>query len=149
MIQLTLKLSLIAFLATLTISCGDSSNKQPNNHSSVFYGSWSNGLTTLNMDTSQIAIQYHGQCIYYYPAKFIDSVSVELIWSEEMDCKFDTKIDQDFGLSHSPEIGQPFAKYLLSDSKISAVYYYPKWIEKYSKEVIDGIYTDEYYRSVN
>ena len=142
---------LYVVLTILALSCQSTTEKEPTIDRSKkteisIYGIWTNGSTQLYIDSNEITIQYHGQCYYSYPANFNDPNSVELIWGGEPNCGFDNMTNKDFGLQEVPEIGKPFAKYLLSDTSLIADYYYLKWVDLYSEEVYDGVFTSQFYK---
>jgi len=117
-------------------------------YSNDFTGNWENGLVILHISEDQLNLEYHGQCMYSYPIRKINSNEFEMIWAREMDCKFDNGTDKTFGLKKVPEIGKPFAKYKLENNRLSAEYYYKDWVKKYSQEVQEEVFTPEYSRKI-
>jgi len=115
-------------------------------HSNDFTGNWQNGLVVFHISETAVNLEYHGQCMYSYPIKKINSNEFEMIWAREMDCSFDNGTDKTFGLKKVPEIGKPFAKYKLENNRLTAEYYYKDWVKKYSQEVQEEVFTPEYSR---
>lgn len=111
-----------------------------------FTGKWQNDMVVLNIGESSLAFEYHGQCVYFYPVKKISDTEFEMIWARDMDCKFDNGTRETFGLKKVPQIGKPFAKFILKDKTLYAEYYYKEWVEKYTKQVQDHVFTIKYVR---
>ncbi|WP_264551857.1 hypothetical protein [Flavobacterium sp. N2038] len=110
-----------------------------------FTGKWQNGMVSLNIGDRSLAFEYHGQCVYFYPVRKISDTEFEMIWSREMDCKFDNGTDNTFGLKNVPQIGKPFSKITLKNNTLHVQYYYKEWVEKYSAQIED-VFTTEYTR---
>jgi len=117
--------------------------------SNDFTGNWENGLVVLHISETAVNLEYHGQCMYSYPIKKINSNEFEMIWAREMDCSFNNGTDKTFGLKKVPEIGKPFAKYKLENNRLTAEYYYKDWVKKYSQEVQKEVFTPEYSRKID
>lgn len=111
--------------------------------SNDFTGKWQNGMVTLNVGKTSLAFEYHGQCTYYYPIRKISDSEFEMIWSNEMDCKFDNGTSETFGLKDVPQIGKPFSKITVRNNVLHVQYYYKEWVEKYSAKIED-VFTSEY-----
>ncbi|MCH5720090.1 hypothetical protein [Niabella hibiscisoli] len=109
-------------------------------------GSWENDLVRVDIGDETLTLWYHGQCVYFYPIRTIDSQTVEMIWARDMDCKFDNGTNQKFGLKQVPVQGQPFAKFTLRDNILYAHYYYDEWVRQYSKQVQSEVFTPSYSR---
>lgn len=109
-------------------------------------GSWENGFVRIDIEDEFVTIWYHTQCVYFYPARKINTQTVEMIWDRDMDCKFDNGTGQTFGLKKFPVKGQPFAKFTLRDDKVYADYYYKEWVQQYAKQIQDDVFTPTYSR---
>ncbi|WDF45831.1 hypothetical protein PQ459_13085 [Chryseobacterium sp. KACC 21268] len=109
-------------------------------------GNWSNAMVTLHIGDDGLAFEYHGQCMYFYPTRKISATEFEMIWSREMDCKFDNGTSKTFGLKNVPVIGKPFAKFILKDNVLQATYYYPEWVKRYTEKVQDNVFTEDYFK---
>lgn len=114
--------------------------------SSDFTGKWQNGMVSLNVGKTSLAFEYHGQCVYFYPIRKISDTEFEMIWSNEMDCKFDNGTSETFGLKDVPQIGKPFSKITLRNNVLHVKYYYKEWVAKYSAQIED-VFTSEYYKA--
>ncbi|MBD8347190.1 hypothetical protein [Dysgonomonas sp. HGC4] len=112
---------------------------------SSLFASWSNDIVNFSISEKRITFKYHGQCVYYYPVQVVNKQEVILIWSNNMDCKFDNGTSQTFGLKEHPIIGKPFARYTLEAGVLYTEYFYKEWIEKYREEVNEDIFTDLYF----
>lgn len=108
--------------------------------------SWENDLVRIDIGNETLTLWYHGQCVYFYPIRKIDTQTVEMIWDRDMDCKFDNGTNQAFGLKRIPEKGKPFAKFTLQDNMLHADYYYKEWVQQYAKQVQDDVFTSTYSR---
>jgi len=108
--------------------------------------SWENDLVRIDIGNETLTLWYHGQCVYFYPIRKIDTQTVEMIWDRDMDCKFDNGTNQAFGLKRIPEKGKPFAKFTLQDNILHADYYYKEWVQQYAKHVQDDVFTSTYSR---
>ncbi|WP_075340589.1 SH3 domain-containing protein [Tenacibaculum agarivorans] len=97
----------------------------------------------LRISKQGIIIELHSQCYYTYPVKIISDTEVELIWSQDMDCKFKSGLSDNFDLQNVPEKGKPFAKYVWKGDTLKATYYYPEWIKKYNDNY-PAIFRDTY-----
>ncbi|MFD1603030.1 hypothetical protein ACFSJW_06980 [Flavobacterium artemisiae] len=111
--------------------------------SNDFTGKWQNGMVSLNIGDTSLAFEYHGQCVYFYPIRKISDTEFEMIWSNEMDCKFDNGTSETFGLKEVPQIGKPFSKITLRNNVLHVQYYYKDWVAKYSDQITD-VFTSEY-----
>jgi hypothetical protein len=111
-----------------------------------YTGKWANEMVTLNIGESSLAFEYHGQCVYFYPIKKISSTEFEMIWARDMDCKFDNGTKETFGLKEIPELGKPFAKFILKNGTLYAEYYYAEWVKRYTAQVQNNVFTPEYSR---
>eukprot|EP01133_Synstelium_polycarpum_P011792 gene11792-13752_t len=111
-----------------------------------FTGKWKNEMVVLNIGKTSMAFEYHGQCVYFYPIKKISDTEFEMIWARDMDCKFDNGTNETFGLTKVPQSGKPFAKFSLKNKVLYVRYYYKEWVEKYTKQVQDKVFTPEYLR---
>ncbi|SNR13944.1 conserved protein of unknown function [Tenacibaculum jejuense] len=100
----------------------------------------------MGISKKGIVLRLHGQCHYTYPVKVISDTEVELIWSQDMDCKFKSGLGDDFGLQHVPEKGKPFAKFTWKGDTLDAKYYYPEWIKKYN-ENYPAVFVQKYHLS--
>ena len=109
-------------------------------------GKWSNAMVTLNIGGDSLAFEYHGQCVYFYPIRKISATEFEMIWSRDMDCKFDNGTSETFGLKKIPVIGKPFAKFTLKNNILQAAYYYPEWVKRYTEKVQDNVFTADYFK---
>jgi len=110
-------------------------------------GKWSNAMVTLNISDDNLAFEYHGQCVYFYPIRKISQTEFEMIWERDMDCKFDNSTNETFGLKNIPVIGKPFAKFTLKNNMLQATYYYPEWVKKYTEKVQDNVFTADYFKN--
>lgn len=110
-------------------------------------GNWSNAMVTLHIGDDGLAFEYHGQCMYFYPTRKISATEFEMIWSREMDCKFDNGTAETFGLKNAPVIGKPFAKFILRDNVLQATYLYPEWVKRYTEKVQDNVFTADYFKN--
>ncbi|MCD9854895.1 hypothetical protein LUD75_09275 [Epilithonimonas sp. JDS] len=111
-----------------------------------FTGYWENGMVTISVSKTSLNFEYHGQCMYTYPIKQLSDTDFEMIWAREMDCKFDNGTDRKFGLKNVPEIGKAFARFSLKNKVLNVDYYYKDWVDKYSKEVHEGVFTSDFYK---
>lgn len=109
-------------------------------------GNWRNAMVTLHIGDDGLAFEYHGQCMYFYPIKKISATEFEMIWSREMDCKFDNGTTKTFGLKKVPVIGQAFAKFTLNKNILKTDYYYPEWVKRYTETVQDNVFTEDYFK---
>lgn len=109
-------------------------------------GKWYGGIVALNIGETSLAFEYHGQCVYFYPIRKMNENEFEMIWARDMDCKFDNGTKETFGLKEVPEIGEPFAKFRLQNNVLHAQYYYPEWVEKYTQNVQEDVFTEKYFR---
>ncbi|MFD2910102.1 hypothetical protein ACFSX9_15335 [Flavobacterium ardleyense] len=107
---------------------------------------WENSLVTLIVDNDYLIFKYHEQCIYFYPIKKISATEFEMIWGQEMDCKFDNGTGNDFNLKNVPETGKSFAKFELTNNILHAKYYYRDWVEAFGEKVNNEVFTLEYHR---
>lgn len=109
-------------------------------------GKWRNAMVTLHIGDDGLAFEYHGQCMYFYPIKKISATEFEMIWSKDMDCKFDNGTTKTFGLKKVPMIGKAFAKFTLNKNVLKANYYYPEWVKLYTEKVQDNVFTEDYFK---
>lgn len=109
------------------------------------YGQWQNSLVIMHVGKEGVAFEYHGQCMYFYPVKKISITEFEMIWSRDMDCKFDNGTANTFDLKNSPIIGKPFAKYTLKNNILYADYYYKEWVTAYTSKVQKDVFTSKYF----
>ena len=109
------------------------------------YGKWKNAMVTLNIGKEGLAFEYHTQCVYFYPIKKINDDEFEMIWSEDMDCKFDNGTSETFNLKDFPTIGKPFAKFKLKNNILYAEYYYKDWVKQYTEKVATDVFTSKYF----
>jgi hypothetical protein len=109
------------------------------------HNSWTNNVVSIDINSNQIAILYHGQCAGFYPMKILSKNEVELIWANEMDCVFNVGTDNDYGLANAPAVGKPFAKYTLKGKILHAEYYYKEWVKKYAGNTNADVFTSKYY----
>ena len=112
----------------------------------AFTGKWKNEMVSLSIGDSSLAFEYHGQCVYFYPVRKISNTEFEMIWARDMDCKFDNGTKETFGLKKIPQLGQPFAKFTLKNKTLFVEYYYKEWVEKYTEQVQDKVFTEKYTR---
>ncbi|MDQ0965286.1 hypothetical protein QFZ20_000689 [Flavobacterium sp. W4I14] len=111
-----------------------------------FTGKWGNEMVTLNIGKTSLAFEYHGQCVYFYPVKKISDTEFEMIWARDMDCKFDNGTKETFGLKAVPQLGKPFAKFIIKNGTLYAEYYYAEWVKRYTAQVQDNVFTPKYSR---
>lgn len=115
----------------------------------TIFGSWSNEEVAITISKKTIAFKYHGQCVYFYPTQVVNNKEVILIWSNDMDCKFDNGTSQTFGLKKHPVLGKPFAKYTMEAGVLYTEYFYEEWVEKYRENVDRQTFTDLYFYGGN
>ncbi|AUC76280.1 SH3 domain-containing protein [Olleya sp. Bg11-27] len=87
----------------------------------------------MSISNKGITYSLHAQCYYVYPVKIINENEVELIWSQDMDCVFDSGLADTYDSIKNPENGKPFAKFTLHGDTLKATYYYPEWVQKYNE----------------
>jgi hypothetical protein len=109
-------------------------------------GSWENGMVRIDIADQMLTLWYHGQCVYFYPARKTGKQSIEMIWDRDMDCKFDNGTKETFNLKKVPVKGRPFAKFTLRNNTLYADYYYKEWVQQYTKQVQDEVFTATYSR---
>lgn len=109
-------------------------------------GSWENGMVRIDITDQMLTLWYHGQCVYFYPARKTGKQSIEMIWDRDMDCKFDNGTKETFNLKKVPVKGRPFAKFTLRNNTLYADYYYKEWVQQYTKQVQDEVFTPTYSR---
>lgn len=109
-------------------------------------GNWRNAMVTLHIGDEGLAFEYHGQCMYFYPIKKISATEFEMIWSRDMDCKFDNGTAKTFGLKKVPVIGKAFAKFTLNKNILKTEYYYPEWVKRYTETVQDNVFTEDFFK---
>ncbi|MFV0606639.1 MAG: hypothetical protein ACK5NK_12435 [Niabella sp.] len=114
-------------------------------YASSFAGTWENNMVYMNVGDSSLVFFYHGQCAYEYPVHKLSNTEFELIWSNDMDCKFDNGVREKFGLKNTPVIGKPFAKFTLRNHVLYADYYYKEWVAAYAKQIQEDVFTPEYH----
>lgn len=122
-------------------------NKEESASIDNYTGKWMGGIVSLNIGQNNLAFEYHGQCVYFYPIKKLNDTEFEMIWAKDMDCKFDNGTSNNFGLKNTPQIGKAFAKYTLKDNILKVDYYYKDWVKKYTDQVQDNVFVDGYYRA--
>lgn len=110
------------------------------------FGKWYNELVVLNIHEKDLDFIYHGQCAYFYPIAKLSDDCYEMIWSREMDCKFDNGTNNKFGLDKAPEVGKPFSKLKLQNNVLYVEYYYKEWVEAYKKKIQADVFTGKYFR---
>lgn len=111
------------------------------------FGKWSNSLVSMEISNSSLILFYHGQCAYNYPIRKLTGTSFEMIWSRDMDCKFDNGTANTFELTEVPEIGKPFAKFSYQNNILYAEYYYKDWVKKYGEKINKDVFTSKYFRT--
>lgn len=97
----------------------------------------------MSISRNEIVVHLHGQCAYTYPVKIISDTEVELIWSQDGDCVFDSGLSDSFGMKNVPVVGKPFAKLTWKGNTLKATYYYPEWTKKYNDKY-PAIFLDTY-----
>lgn len=110
----------------------------------LIYRRWTNTRVTLHISEGGLAFEYHGQCMYFYPIKKTSANEFEMIWSNNMDCSFDNGTGNTFNLKDVPTIGKPFAKFKLKNDTLYADYYYRDWVNKYTEQVSENVFTSKY-----
>lgn len=111
------------------------------------YGKWSNSLVSMEIGNSSLILFYHGQCAYNYPIRKLTETSFEMIWSRDMDCKFDNGTANTFELTEVPVIGKPFAKFSYQNNILYVEYYYKDWVKKYGEKINKDVFTSKYFRT--
>lgn len=113
----------------------------------LMLGVWTNDSHFIKIrDAENIFLDINRSCGVNFPIRIIDSCSFEIIWNPNIDCVFDLGILKDFNLKDFPKIGKPFAKYTLNDDLIIVEYYYPNWVEEFSKQKLSEVFTNKYSR---
>lgn len=128
-------------MTEIRLATKDTKEKEPED----FRGSWAGGIVNLYIGSTSMRIVYHEQCRYNYPIKKISDTEFIMIWSDDMDCNFNNRTSETFGLKKVPQIGKPFAKYKIKNNILYAEYYYPEWVNSYTNNV-EYVFSEKYFR---
>lgn len=115
----------------------------------AYEGEWTNGFIRLSVGNRYLGFWYHGQCIYFYPIHKISDNTFDLIWADDMDCKFDNGTRNTFNLKNFPVVGKPFARYTVKNNSLNVKYYYEQWVKRYASKIQDDVFSETYEKRNN